>query len=246
MKFVLAVLGVALTLLGGGLCVVANLNLGSVMTLILGILFLLAVCYWEKLRVLTKSGIGRILKFSVVILFCAFLGFVTFLAGFGGTESVDYTEDAVIVLGAGIRGDQVTQVLQYRLDSAVEYYQKNPNALIVVSGGQGLQETVTEAYAMERYLLQRGIPQSAILKEERATSTWENMQFSKMLLDESFAKEYSVAVITNHFHLYRGVRYAKRAGFLTVTRKGAPLQWYQWIPCYLRESLAVLKLWIGG
>ena len=240
MRILYSLIGAALTLLGGGLCVVANLNFGSIMTLLLGLLFLFVGCLWEKVCELTRHGIWKWVKYAVVFLFCLEFAFIAFLVGFGNTSSVDYTEDAVIVLGAGIRGDQVTQVLQFRLDSAVEYHRKNPNALIVVTGGMGLQETVTEAYAMEQYLLRRGIPQEKILKEEQATSTQENMKFSKTLLDAYYKRDYSVVVITNNFHLYRGVQYAKQAGFEDVSRKGAPLVWYQWIPCYL------LKLWIGG
>lgn len=246
MKFFLVFLGMALALLGGGLCVVANLNFGSVMTLLLGVFFLAVGSCWNTVRETTKRGVWKWVKYGIALLLCLEFGFVAFLMGYGNTSSVDHTEDAVIVLGAGIRGDRVTQVLQFRLESAIEYYQKNPNALIVVSGGQGLQETVTEAYAMEQYLLHRGIPQGAILKEERATSTQENMEFSKELLDGCFDRDYRVVVITNNFYLYRGVQYAKKAGFTGVARKGAPLVWYQWIPCYLRESLAVIKLWIGG
>lgn len=88
---------------------------------------------------------------------------------YGVRDTVTYEEQAVIVLGAGIKGNQVSRTLQLRLDKTIEYAQKNPNALIVVSGGQGPQETVTEACAMEKYLLENGIRAERILKEEQAT-----------------------------------------------------------------------------
>lgn len=244
MAVVLILSGVLLTLLGVALCVVANFNLGTVLTLLLGCFILFCGIFHRKLRVFTSRGIGLVLKIIVSLFVCAEAVLVVGLALYGQIDTVDYTEDAVIVLGAGIRGDQVTQALAFRLDSAIEYYTENQNALIVVSGGKGLQETITEAEAMERYLLTRGIPQTNIVKEEQATSTQENMLFSKKILDEMFGEDYRIAVITNDFHIYRGVEYARKIGFEAVTHKGARLMWYNQIPCYLRESLAVLKLWV--
>ena len=149
-------------------------------------------------------------------------------------------------MGAGIRGDKVTLPLKMRLDKAIEYHYKNPDALIVVTGGQGLQETVTEAYAMEKYLVQNGVNNNKILKEEKATSTFENMKYSKEILDNYFSKDYSVVVITNNFHIFRGAVVAKKTGFKNVTHLHTGLQWYNLMPCFLRESLAVIKMIILG
>ena len=128
----------------------------------------------------------------------------------------------------------------------IEYHNKNPEALIVVTGGKGLQETVTEAYAMEKYLIQNGVEESKIIKEEMATSTFENMKFSKEILDNYFANDYSVVVITNNFHIFRGAAIAKKAGFQNVKHMHAGLQWYNLVPCFLRESLAVVKMLVIG
>ena len=133
-----------------------------------------------------------------------------------------------------------------RLDKAVEYSRKNSDAIIVVSGGQGLQETVTEAYAMENYLVEQGVDGDRIIKEEMATSTNENMMFSKMLLDEHFDKPYKTVIITNNFHILRSVSIARASGLGDVYRMHAEIQWYNLVSCYLRESLALLKMWIIG
>ena len=165
---------------------------------------------------------------------------VSFIAVYGQYDNADYNEDAVIVLGAGINGDKVTYPLKVRLDKAMEYHKLNPDAVIVVTGGQGFQETVTEAYAMEKYLVQNGVEPSKIIKEEKATSTNENMRFSKKLLKE----DSKVVVITNNFHIYRAVSIAKLEGLDNVTHIHAGLQWYNIVPCYIRECLAVLKMWV--
>lgn len=96
------------------------------------------------------DGIGKILKFAIIIAFLIWFILLSFIAIYGKVDNVIYKEDAVIVLGCGIRGKNVSAILSYRLDKAVEYYRKNQNAVIVVSGGQGPQEEITEAEAMER------------------------------------------------------------------------------------------------
>ena len=68
------------------------------------------------------------------------------------------------------------------------------------------------------------------------------MTFSKKILDEILENEYSVVVITNNFHILRATSVAKNAGFFDVTHIHAELQWYNLLPCFLRESLAVLKM----
>lgn len=246
MNFIFTLIGIAVLIFGVFLCVFSNFNMGTVLTLLLGAFFLLWGIFHSKIKELTKTGVLKYVKYIVLALLIAELLLVSFIAVFGAVDNATYKEDAVIVLGAAVRGERVTLPLKYRLDSAVEYHEKNPEAYIIVTGGKGLQEDVTEAYAMEKYLLSKGVSEDKIIKEEKATSTEENMAFSKEIADGLFSDDYSICVITNDFHVLRGTSMAKNAGFLNVTHKGAHLQWYNLLPCYLRESLAVLKLWIIG
>ncbi len=242
----LLLIGAAVFVYGLVLCIMMNLNLGVVLVVLLGILCLCSGLFYRQLKQLTSAGFFKYCKILLVVGLCMEIALVSFIAVFGFNDNVSYSEDAVIVLGAGIRGERVTLPLKMRLDKAVAYHLKNPEAYIVVTGGQGLQETVTEAYAMEKYLLENGVPADRIIKEERATSTYENMKFSKELLDARFAAPYSAVIITNHFHIYRGTAIARKAGLSSVSHLYAGLQWYNIMPCYLRESLAVLKMWIIG
>jgi uncharacterized SAM-binding protein YcdF (DUF218 family) len=149
------------------------------------------------------------------------------------------------VLGAGIRGERVTHMLSYRLDKAAQYSENNPQAIIVVSGGQGPQEDITEALAMERYLIDKGIPKEKIIKEEVSTSTYENLLFSKELLDVLFEEPYETVVITNDFHIYRATKIAEKIG-LTASRYHAKIDWYSIPRNYSRECIAIFKFWILG
>lgn len=244
MKILLIIFGLIIFVNGAFLCVLSNINLGSVLTVLLGAFLCACGLFAGWVNKITQKGLLKILKISVIVMMCFELLLVCFIAVYGQNDNVTYTEEAVIVLGAGIRGDRVTLPLKMRLDKAIEYHEKNPDAVIVVTGGQGFQETVTEAYAMEKYLLENGVDPDKIIKEEKATSTNENMRFTKEILDARFESEYTAAVITNNFHIYRGVSIAKNEGIPTVTHIHAGLQWYNLVPCYLRESLAVLKMWV--
>jgi len=243
---IIVLIGAILTVYGLILCIMSNLNLGVAIVAILGIVILCAGAFYSKIKRLIPTRVFKICKNLFIFFLCAEVALITFIAIYGVTDNVDYNEDAVIVLGAGIRGDRVTLPLKMRLDKAVEYHQKNPDAIIVVTGGQGLQEIVTEAFAMEKYLIQNGVEKNKIIKEEKATSTFENMKYSKEILDNCFSNDYSVVVVTNNFHIFRGTTIAKDTGFENVAHMHAGLQWYNLMPCFLRESLAVIKMFILG
>ena len=109
--------------------------------------------------------------------------------------------DYLIVLGAGLRGESPSEVLKYRLREAVKYYALYPDTIFILSGGQGADEPLTEAEAMKRYLVRKGIPEKNIIKEEKSTSTYENLQFSNEILKNSNSK--NAGVMSNSFHMYR-------------------------------------------
>ncbi|MCL1983503.1 MAG: YdcF family protein [Clostridiales bacterium] len=166
-----------------------------------------------------KRGFPRFARVAVLF------GFYLMLATFAGfcvsvavvsTHVPDGEKDAIIVLGAGLHGDSVSLTLAKRLDKAIEYYSENPSVLIVVSGGQGRDELVSEAFAMKKYLVQHGVDAGSVLLEDKSTSTEENFRLSKKLLDGWFGGEaYASAYVTNSFHCYRAGKFAERAGMDT-------------------------------
>ncbi|AVQ27365.1 YdcF family protein [Fusobacterium ulcerans] len=118
----------------------------------------------------------------------------------------------LIVLGAGLKGDIPSEVLKYRLNKAVKYFKENPDTIFIVSGGQGKDELISEAEAMEIYLSERGIPIKNIIKEDKSTSTYENLKFSDKIIKE---KEITgdIAVMFNSFHMYRVKMISKKLNF---------------------------------
>lgn len=153
-------------------------------------------------------------------------------------KKVDY----IIALGSGIRSEEVPPLLKNRLDKAIEYYHKNPTAKIVVSGGQGADEPVSEAFAMKKYLLSQQIPETQILVEDRSTTTLENMIFSKKIIFEDWKNKDRTPTIlfsTNNYHVLRGALYARKAQ-LKAEGIGAPTALYFLPTALIREYVALL------
>ena len=157
--------------------------------------------------------------------------------------------DAVIVLGAGVNGETPSLTLQTRIDMAAEYIfaEDHGDVPIVLSGGQGSGENISEAEAMYRALRKSPLKPTdtpfRFLLEDRSTSTAENFAFSKALLEEQGVdtERAVIAVVTNDFHLYRARLIAGEYGLTTV---GVPAElpwWWLTANYYLRESFALVK-----
>jgi len=235
MRIVLFILGLLLLLNAALLSLVSNPTIGFVLQAILAIGLILYAVFFKRFSKKIHIIAGVICLIP--------LAFSSFLFFYGNVSNVDYTEDVVIVLGAGIHGEQVSRPLARRLDAAIAYWNRNPEAVIIVCGGLGNRATITEAEAMARYLLAFGIPEAQILLEDRSTSTYENLVFAKEILDEYFPEGFRAVVVTNDFHIYRAVRTARQAGIYPA-RLGASTAWYSWPVNYLREMLAVGNLWL--
>lgn len=230
----LLVVGTALTANALWLAFTANLTVGTAMTAMIG-LGCLAWGIWLPR--------GRWITMLAGLLCIVLAAMAAFLAFVGVQDDARHDETAVLVLGAAVHGDELSRTLEGRLDAALAFRERDPQAVIVVSGGQGPQENLPEAVAMRDYLIAHGVPTDQILVEDRATSTEENFAFSKALLDARFPSGYTVAFVTDEFHVYRAGRIAEAAG-LHATHVSSRTPWYFWPANYLREDLAVLMLWV--
>lgn len=217
--------------------VIANLNFGLLPVAMLGAVLLIYGIFFEKLPF--RKFISGILAFGMAVI----IAFTSFLAIYGRNDNATYNEQTVIVLGCGIRGERVSVGLAKRLNKAYEYHLQNPDAVIIVSGGQGPQEDIPEALAMKRYLTQKGVNEEKIIMEDKSTSTITNFKFSHEIMKEKGLPENEVVFVTNGYHVYRAASYAKAEG-LTVTHLGTDIIWYTIPMNYLREMLAVLKMWV--
>lgn len=152
--------------------------------------------------------------------------------------------DYLVVLGAGLRGEIPSLTLAQRLDRSLDYINNNPDIKVVVSGGQGPGETITEAEAMKRYLTAHGVNEKRVIKEEESTNTSENLKFTAKILKEMDKTEnLKITIVTSDFHIFRAKFLAVRQGFKAdgygVISKPILMPTY-----YVREYFAVIKSFV--
>ena len=150
----------------------------------------------------------------------------------------------VIVLGAAVYGETPSISLRHRCDRALEHLNGNPDAVAVLSGGQGEGEAISEAECMRRYFEDRGVKGDRMLLEDRSTSTLENLTFSKQIIENCGGDPSRVAVVSSVYHLYRAERMAARLGMAAEGLRSSDGYPVYMTGMYIREALAVWKLWI--
>lgn len=222
----------------------AHATAGVLMMFAVSALLGLWCAFWHPVNVFLSHGAGLWLRGLLLAGVVLYAGIAFFLAcGFGCTAA-DGTEQAVLVLGAGLNGNEVSDTLRRRLDAACVFYRKAPSVPIVVTGGQGPREGRTEASAMKEYLVLKGIPADRIYLEDRSTSTRENVLFAQEVLEKAgFGKVQRVVLVTNRFHCYRASLITRRLG-LDPHVVAASLNPFDATACYLREVLAALYYWL--
>jgi len=241
--YFLAILGVAGILDTAILLFYVNCNIGIIFPGLVGIILVLISALKLKLRKqspLFKNRKARFLYF--IILICFGVSFITIesMVVINGYSNQDIEADYLIILGAGVKGDSISLTLKNRLNKGIEYANRYDNTKIVVSGGRGEGEDISEAKAMKQYLIEHGIKNKRIIEEDRATSTMENFKYTKELLKNKLTKNTKVIIVSNEFHMMRAKILAKRNGFnaygLSCSTPASVL-----INNYIREYFAVIK-----
>ena len=194
----------------------------------------------QKLMEISKNlpVVLKILGVSMItiggLVFLGTLGILIFYGNSVPKPAANY----MIVLGAQVRGKTPSYNLARRLDAAYEYLKKNPETIVILSGGQGEGEEISEAEAMAIYLEEKGISRQQMILEDQSRNTHENIMFSREKMENEQAE---VIVVTNNFHVFRGVKIAKKQGLTNVQGLGSPVMWFTIPNMYVREVFAVLK-----
>ena len=161
----------------------------------------------------------------------------------GMSRKADTGFDHVIVLGAQVRGTEPSRALRRRLDRAAAVAAENPDAVLILSGGKGGGEDISEAECMRNYLLEAGVEEAKMVLEDRSTSTQENLLFSDRLTGCSKGK---CGIISNDFHICRALLMAKKAGYTDVYGIPAPGDPIMEAHYVVREGAAILIAKIRG
>lgn len=158
-------------------------------------------------------------------------------------------QDYIIVLGSGLMGgNRVTPLLAGRIDRALKVYRRQADKkkkppMLIMSGGKGGDEQIAEGEAMKRYALKQGIPEDRILVEDQSKNTYENMLFSRQLIEnrEADMKHLHILFSTSNYHVFRAGIYARKAE-LKAQGIGAKTKFYFWYNALLREYVAILAM----
>ena len=192
------------------------------------------------------SFVKDILTYIVGYIECVFLS--TIVCSYLSTRyKPHYNKDYIIILGCAIRKDgSPTPILRGRIDRALQFereqYEKSgKHAKFVPSGGQGGDEVVSEAESMKRYLIEQGVPENQILKEDKSVNTCQDMEFSKKVIenDADDMGNAKIAFSTTNYHVFRGYILAKKIG-MKVRGLSAKTKLYFFPNAFLREFIGLL------
>ena len=199
-------------------------------------LFMPRILAWAKKHKVITWAVCILL--AIVLVWALICSALLFAAGIKAPKD----SDTVIVLGCQLRGDKPSKMLKQRLDKAYEYLCENPDAVAIMSGGQGGDEIMPEAVAMYNYLVEKNVDPARLFIESDSHNTEQNMEYSAKIIEEN-SLDTNVVVITQAFHQYRASVYAKEAGLTAYalnckTNPGTlPTYW-------LRELFAVIKMYL--
>ncbi len=147
-------------------------------------------------------------------------------------------ETTLIILGCEVQKERPSLMLERRLQRGLEYLEEHPQTPAVLSGGQGSDEDISEAEAMYRWLTAHGIDESRLYKEDRSTSTAENMRYSAAVIRDAGLPVQTV-VVTDGFHLYRAEGMAAQNG-LEPYGLAARTPWWLVPTFWVREWFAII------
>ena len=188
--------------------------------------------------------------YTYIIFGFAFVGFMMYFCVYLWLPKKQHY-DFIIIHGAGLLdGERVTPLLKRRIDKAVQAFQqsKNPHIRLIASGGQGSDEKISEAQAMYNYLVEHtDVPKEAIILEEKSTTTYENLLFSKEI-GEQLIENPRFLFVTNDYHVFRTSTYARQIG-MQGDGLGCSTASYYIPSAFIREYVAMCvkmkKLFIG-
>ena len=193
---------------------------------------------YEKPLLLIADLVYKMLSFIFIYLlflmamYC--ISAILNLIHIGRNKKLDY----IIVLGAGIKGKQVTPLLAGRIDKGIELLKYNPNAKLILSGGMGPGEDIPEGVAMAAYAKDKGVSDERIIVEDKSKNTYENLLFSSKLIDKENPK---LALVTTSYHVFRALVFAKKLNIPCIGY-GSKTKWYFTLNALIREYIGYLSI----
>lgn len=225
---------------GAGIISIGNIA-GALITALLTAVFLFHSKFCRMISGLWESSAGRVAVITAGVIFALCLILALVISCFMIHEINDKPKDnntTLVVLGCQVRGNQPSLMLKRRLDTAYDYLSEHKEINVVVSGGQGYDEAVSEAECMFNYLVSRGIDAERIYIEDKSADTNENIEFSKRIIEKNGLCS-DITIVTDGFHQFRADTFAKRQN-LRAYNISAPTSWWL-VPTYwVREWFGIV------
>lgn len=223
-------------------------NIGNLVGIAFFTLLFLCVFFSERLSDLIKTLLskrsGKTFFIFVSILICVVTIVVATETVLMVSAAVSKPEPSstVVVLGCRVYGERPSRMMVARLKAAQKYLEKNPDSVCILSGGQGDDEDISEAECMYRYLVNAGISPERLYKEDKSTSTRENLLFSKQIIEREDLNR-SIAIATNEFHEYRAQQIAESISLESGAVPGMTEIWV-FPTYYVRELFGIIYEWV--
>lgn len=130
----------------------------------------------------------------------------------GDHTRIDGQPRIMLILGCQVYPWGPSILLRDRLDTAIAYLEEHPGMTVIVSGGRGADEPMSEAACMKQYLIAQSAKAGKILMEEDSSNTWQNMTRSAQIMKEQgLDASGGVLIVSSGFHLTRARMLWRRA-----------------------------------
>ena len=228
------------------------INIGNLFGLAVCVLIMIYLLFTERIHSAVRSGWshtgGRIIL-SVIgilaalgILYCLIISILMFRAA---ARNPKETPQAMIVLGCKVNGSTPSLMLSRRIQAAYDAMQTYPDITAVVSGGQGHDETISEAQCMADGLIHLGIPSDRIIQEDQSASTSENLRFSRIILEDIGIRG-PVLIVTDAYHQFRAQLLADHEQLHETAAATPYTSWYLLPTFWVREWFGIAHAFVFG
>lgn len=196
---------------------IGNVNIGNLaggaVSLGLLLIFLFPEGFRRLLHTIKESTGGRIFLWvaGIAAVLCALTALVISFFMVRAINDPPKDPTTVVVLGCQVKNGGPSKMLRRRLDAAYSFLSENEEVMVVVSGGKGDDEAISEAQCMMEYLTAKGISPDRIIMEDKSTSTEENLRFSKTIIEEKGLCE-DITIVTDGYHQLRAEMLARQLG----------------------------------
>ena len=221
------------------------INIGNGIGMAVSAALILVLLFWERfggfIGKCWEKRSGRIFLCFAGAMAAAAVVLAVVISVFMIRAANDRPKDnntTVVVLGCQVRNGAPSLMLSRRLSAAYGYLKDNEDVKVVVSGGKGEDESISEAQCMKDWLVGKGISSERIYMEDRSVSTEENLRFSKRIIEENGLPE-RITIVTDAFHQLRADILAEKQG-IESCNISADTAWYLLPTYWVREWFGVV------